>query len=165
MSNFLLQEQKKFDEIQFDQAEWQTEQWIDQKTRHIALHVGKAAGKLIGIKSESREIIAADLSIYRSQLINTHDINPSLVENLPVVFADIPAEQSTVAAFAHLSNYLEPGEHGIVKSFARDHHTLEAARHLHHAATAIATEQGLNRQVLHLNRLRQNLGSRATLLD
>jgi hypothetical protein len=165
MTDLLLPEQRKFDELQFDQAEWQTEQWRDQKTRHIALHIGKAVGKLIGVTYESRRIVAADLSIYRSQLINTHEIDPSCAVDLPDKFLHLTAEFSTISAFAHLANYLEPGEHSAVIPSKRDHHTLEAVRHLHHASLSLAGEHEIDLRQIHMQRLRQNLGSRAAFLD
>jgi hypothetical protein len=166
MKNLLLKEQRKFDELGFDRSEWQAKDWRDQKTRHIALHIGKASGKLTGLFPARQPDVAVDLSIYRTQLINTHDLDPEAVTQ-PFTEEEKPygPNSSVVAAFSHLSYYLEPAEHLVANDELRIEQVSHAIKHLNHAAVRLSVMYDFDLVEAHTSKLRSSLGDRADLLQ
>lgn len=164
MPNLLLQETAVFDRHQFDQDEWQVADWSDQKTRHILLHIAKATGKLLLNDPHFDRVVAADSSLYRSQLQIAHNMEDI---ELPTTPPDTTAMVELVLANKHLADYLEPYEHGKPdeESRLRTQSVEPAITHLHNCALLLARKYGFDLGETHLNRMRSNLGDRAYLLD
>lgn|GEM_PF-4580492 len=177
MAELYLEEQRIFDELQFDQDAWQAPEWRDQKTRHIQLHVAKAGLKLIA-SHDNDSIVAADAGLYRSQLILTHNLDPDTatapvtittgskkVDNEHVPVTEMPtARQSLTYASGYLAQYLEPLEHGIRDDELRNENVTLATRHLHNASLNLSRMFNHDPSQLHLERMQKLLGDRASRL-
>ena len=171
MSNLLLSEQAWWDVRQFDPALGYSElDTRDKKVLHILLHSVKAAGKLA--VSKTRKVIGdeviPDLAIYRSQLVNLFELDPSdmesyceepltdeeIQEHLKPVFIN-EAKDSLTQANAWLAEYLELKQHGKSNDESL---TQRSANQLHIVAARLAVVYEIDLEVAHRDRLEELLG-------
>ena len=162
--NFLTAEQATFDQVAFDRNSWELKDWRAQKTRHITLHIAKAGLKLVNHKYTPAGLpsdivvseVIPDLSIYRAQLINTHELGVEAEDLLPfsVEGDDDGAAFALLQAQGELSNWLEPLEHGKVASESeRESRAYGAVQYLHCAVEALARSRSVDVEELHRQRL------------
>lgn len=155
--NFYLARQIKADEAHFDQDEWSHRYWRDQKTGHIMYHVAKAAGKIVtGDDEVLRTQVCGDAAIYRSQLMNTHNLIRSLA---PIEPTPAPRElwlPRIAVAASSLAGYLEPDQHEVqVVSGVQKRSVLVAVAALSELHEGIAVHFGLEPEQAHLERMAQ----------
>lgn len=164
--NLLLREQAEFDPHAFDRQEWVYKTWKQQKTGHIRDHIDKAEYKLIGSSAGQHQptqamidVVAPDLAVYRSQLINLYNLNPSIVDSAPRFkpIGLIAIRGLVGIASGALAHYLEPIAHGAEPEPVP--FVEEAVISLHHAALGLMPE-GL--EVAHAARLEENFRRFAT---
>ena len=159
--------QQYFDRVKFDPPNGYVELSIlDEKVRHIQLHVAKAAMKLVkGNDDIIKQQVIPDAAIYRSQLLNiiglenVPDFLSSFPENIDELDPDSEIEPepllSLVEASGNLATYLERREHGVT---ANERHLLVAATCLHEAALSLGVYYQVDVDRAQLARLEQNLG-------
>lgn len=152
-----------FDEAEFNQDTWELADWREQKTRHIALHIAKLPLKIIG-DDESRIVseVIPDMALYRTQLIQTHELlentsdvlmglqfpehidqwsKPVLAREIAETGAQNFALKRAAIANAWLAHYLEPLEHGgVIDTASRQQVVLDAVSNLHIGAVVLAKE-------------------------
>jgi hypothetical protein len=154
--NFLRAAQMEFDGSSFDQTEWTHPAWRDQKTAHIALHVGKAIGKIIkGDWATMTDEVCPDLAIYRTQLINLHGIPRGTVGPMTDPAQKHQWLRLTAHAQSLLCEYLEPLQHGQRPKLDRQWTIAKAATDLWRVHEGVADYFGLDPEQAHKNRLAQ----------
>lgn len=164
----------EFDKQRFDQPEWQLQEWRDQKTRHIALHIAKLPKKILLLGKFDGRIITSevipDMALYRTQLIHTHQVPEEQLVHLP---SDAAVQQSLrfqsqgvpalaleriALAGSHLAEYLEPAEHGVaVSEPMKRANIIDAATDLHVGAAALALAHNMSLQDSLQTRLSRHL--------
>jgi hypothetical protein len=173
---FLLDEQRRFDDEHFNLLTWQIDDWRAQKTRHISLHISKAAQKLVNNEEWNytgrdlvEEEVIPDLSIYRAQLLTTHDIN---LKSLALEGIDTRGMTDSVAAISliraqgELAHWLEPLEHGAtLNDEDRYRYVSSAVEYVHNAVEGLAQQRGIDVLKVHRDRMETLLGAKAYILS
>jgi hypothetical protein len=153
--------------LRFDQPEWLAG-WRAQKTRHISLHIAKASLKLYeGKKDQVIKEVIPDLSIYRTQLINTHDLATDICDRTDSGAPNVnSAIRELAGSTGELAHYLEPAERGKYDDDTRVDRVTSAVRHLHIATEGLAWFYGVEDvAAAHSARIQELLGPDAVLLD
>ncbi len=148
----IIRRQEAYDPLHVDRKSWELDDWKDQKTNHVLLHIGKA-----GLKYACRDLnvirgeVVPDMAMATAQLVNTHQLNPhDLIksERPPTVLSQM--EGHLLAATGYLASYLEPLEHDLPGNKG---HVFAAAEHLYRFTCGVADFYGIDIVAAHQERL------------
>lgn len=148
----IVRRQETFDPLHVDRKSWELDEWKDQKTNHILLHIGKASLKYAqrDLSVIQQEVIP-DMAMATAQLVNVHGLNPhDLIKSMrpPTVLSQM--EGRLLAAFGHLASYLEPIQHDQTGEKGQ---VLAAANELYQFTCGLADFYGMDLVAAHRERL------------